>query len=326
MIPHSQPETLIKFKRRESNFQSNLITESRHEFTEAEKKIFVLVINQLKQLPENQLNHNLRFKIPMTELTSTNHSDYHKAVDNITTRRLTSQDLSNPQRPKYLYIVPFPIAKVDYESDGKAYIEVTMLGEIVPYFIELGNRYTKYNLEVMLSLGSIYTQRLYEIIMLYYNRGQAQFTYTISKLKFLLNCPDSYTFNEIRKRALVPAQQELSEKANIQFEWEPTEKEGKKIIELKIIIKSAVIVALEKVEEEMSSFAVAKPDTVREVAVQLLQSQYSFSTSQVNTILSTPEILRLFVETNAKIEQGLIKIKASPTQYMASILGFGRKA
>jgi len=105
------------------------------------------------------------------------------------------------------------------------------------------------------------------------------------------------------------------------FDYEVSKKQGKKAIELTFKIQSFVDIAIQNVQEEIKGFEVAKPDNVYFVARQLLETKYTFKEKQVSYILNNKDILKLFVEINSKIENGLIKIKTSTTKYMAVVLG-----
>lgn len=86
--------------------------------------------------------------------------------------------------------------------------------------------------------NSVYAQRMFEIVSMFYNRGQRQFSYPFSKLKTILNCPETYRYNDFTLNALEVAQRELQQKANLHLDWEPSIKQGKRIVELTFSIKT----------------------------------------------------------------------------------------
>ncbi|MDQ1089932.1 MULTISPECIES: replication initiation protein [unclassified Siphonobacter] len=312
----------IVFQKRLNNFQPNFITESKQQFSELEKRIVVMIINQIRNVKDYQEGQNLRFTIPITELAkSNNYRKLYQAAKSLTDKKILYEDFSNPRNPSFASLVPFPLVRTVNE-EGRSFLEITMLANVVPQFIELGSRYTKYSIDVMLSLESVYSQRLYELMMMYYNRGQRVFTYSVEKLKFMLNCPESYNYKEIQRWALKVAQAELFAKANIVFEYVPSKKERKKILELEFTIKSFMDVVNEAVEEEMESFY-STTDTNRYlVARNLLETQYTFTSQQIEEILNSKEKLEKFVQVNSEIENGKITVRTSKTQYMATVLGF----
>ncbi|GAB2563338.1 hypothetical protein [Spirosoma areae] len=76
-----QPQQLSLFNRYPTNYQSNLFTESRQEFTELEKKIVTLLVNQLGNMAvqgQVQPNVNVVVTIPYSERpSSSNGADLH---------------------------------------------------------------------------------------------------------------------------------------------------------------------------------------------------------------------------------------------------------
>lgn len=313
----------VPFQRKKDNYQPNLFTESRQEFSENEKKIVSLVINQLrKDVIIDWTGHNLEFLIPLTELTDANHDRIKKSVFSLASKKII-QDFGNDSKDGIIYrvIVPFPV--VEYcKIKNNSFIRVKMISDVVPYFIELGKQYTKYSLDIILSLGSIYSQRLYEIIMLHLSRNQRSFKYSVDKIKFMLNCPDNYTFNEIRRWALMPSMKELEEKSGIIFSFIPSKKEGKKVIELEFNVKSRIEVALEGVFSEAENFKSASSLEKRDYTIRLLNN-YKFTRKQQDDILTDPIKWAIFMQIDSEIFNGVRNVE-NPTAYIAKSLGFDK--
>lgn len=316
---------IIAFSKRPDNYQPNPITESRQEFSEIEKKIVVNVINQLGNVAKTWNGHNIHFVIPFTELTDTNHVKVKKAAESIITKRITLVDKvsSSSDDTYYHLIVPFTEVLLR-KINGKDFLEVVMNSSVVPFFIELGKHFTKYSIDIMLSLGSIYAQRMYEIIMLHVGRKQRKFNYSVDKLKFMFNCPDSYTFNEIRRWALDTSQKELKEKAGIIFTYQSSKKEGKRIIELLFEVKSELELALDAINTESETFKKATPMEQKDYIMRLLNN-YSFTRQQQTEIMSDPEKWSVFLKIDSELFNGLRKDVENPTAYIAKSLGFNVK-
>jgi plasmid replication initiation protein len=319
----------VIYSQKRHNYQPNLITESKQEFTETEKKIVSLAINQLsKNLLEKWDGHNLRFMIPVAELTEKKHDRIKEALESLGKKRIINNFTVKPEKSEngqetlFDIITPFPRAKY-VKINKNSYIELVMFSDVVPYFIELGKHYTRYSLEIILSLKSVYTQRFYEIIMMFVGRKQRTFTYPVDSIKFMLNCPESYTFKEIKRWALTPAQKELKEKAGIVFNFEPSKKDGSKIVELKFTVKSNVELALEAMTAEADNFHRGTPLEKKDYMMRLLNN-YSFSKEQQGEILSDPQKWSVFMQIDSEIYNGLRKVE-NPTAYIAKSLGFNIK-
>ncbi|UHG94986.1 replication initiation protein [Spirosoma oryzicola] len=142
-----QPEQLhITFKLRSNNYQPNAITESRQEFTEIQKRIVVMAINQLRHIAEAwRPGQNITLLIPYTELTENQHTKISLAAKTLSSKRIIHQNFSQPGKHDFDYITPFPRVH-STRLNSKQYLELVMFADVVPAFIELGKRYTSYSL------------------------------------------------------------------------------------------------------------------------------------------------------------------------------------
>lgn len=322
----SKPSIAVDFVRKEHNYQPNLITESRQEFSESEKRIVSFVINQLrKEVVLDWKGQNLEFLIPVSELTEKNHDRIKEAAISLGKKSII-QDFGKGKKEgdKEVYlrtITPFPL--IEYYKIGKqSYIRATMLSNVVPYFIDLGKHYTRYSLEIILSLKSTYSQRFYEIIMMYVGRKQRSFTYSIDQLKFMFDCPATYTYDEIKRWALKPAQKELLTKANLLFDFVPYKKEGKKIIELEFTIKTKLELALDAMVQEADLFHKGSLLEKKDYTIRLLNN-YKFTRKQQDEIMTDPKKWAVFMQIDSEIFNGVRTVE-NPTAYIAKSLGFDK--
>lgn len=304
----------IHYQKRKDNYQPNVLTMSRQEWGLNERKIVSFIINQIDHKADYQ-GQNLIIRIPLAEMSKyMKHEEIKKAALSLKKKEIGYENSNNED---FEYITPFP--RVSYKNKV---LEVVIFNEVLPIFIELGKRYTRYNLEVFLSFNSVYAQRIYEILMMEYRQGKGKksFTLNIKYLQEIIGC-NYRDFYDLRKRVLLPTQKEIYEKADLIFDYEVTKKEGKKAIEITFKIQSFVDIAFQNVHDEIKGFETATQDKVYIIARHLLETKYTFKEKQIAYILNNKDILKLFVEINSKIENGLIKIKTSITKYMAVVLG-----
>ena len=197
------------------NRQPNRITLSRQKFSVTEKRIVYLIINQLETdfNVDQDLFRNREFSVPIKELGETN---YRRLRDEC--RRLRNKEIGIPNHDnKYTFwdVNPFPEARLN--KDGTLFIK--MLDTAVPYFIELKKGFTTYQLKAALTLTSVYSQRIYELLSKYKDTGIWQ-KVEIDYLKRLMAIEDKYPkIGMFRERVLNPAQNELKEKTEINFEY-----------------------------------------------------------------------------------------------------------
>ena len=315
-------QLLITFELRQNNYQPNVITESRQEFTEMEKKIVVLAINQLRDVAKAwKPGQNITLLIPYAELTDHHHSKISTAAYSLNSKRIISQDFSNPNELQFEYLVPFPRIR-SLKLNGKRYLELVMLDHVVPAFIELGKRYTSYSLKLMLALSSIYAQRMYEIIMMFYGRGQSVFTYEVAKLRTALNYPPDHDYFDFKRKAIIVAQQEMQQKVGLYFEFTTSRKVGKSITELRFEVKSAQDLIHEDVEADRLTVQAMQPHEIAALARNLIH-EYKFTKKQQNLILENLDLMDTFIRVHTEIHHGKREVK-NPTAYIARSLGFGR--
>lgn len=313
-----EPEVATPFFRHPTNYQPNTFTESRQEFTQLEKKLVILVINQMGWLAVKQSippGQNLTFHIPYTELTRDRYDDIAAAANSLTSKKLS---FLNERTGDFNYIVPFPQVQ-SVVIKGKKHVEITMFATVVPHFAELGQRYTQYDINIMLSLPSVYAQRLYEIVSMFLHTKRYKFRYTVERLRQMLNYPESQSYNDFKKNALIVAQRELREKAGILFEWNPTRKEGKRILEIEFIIKTARQLAAEGVEEDRSEISQMPYHEALRMAWQFMAT-YSLADWQKEAIAEDSEKLEVFLRINSEFANGLRPDVVNQTAYLVKSL------
>lgn len=314
----SEDQLLPLFQKRPTNYQPNVFTESRQEFTELEKKIVTLVVNQIGHMSLKggyQPGSNLVFNVPFSELTKNNHKQIADAAESLQSKRLGYR---NDVKKEFHYITPFPSVR-SAMVDGKRVIELIMFSAVVPHFAELGQRYTKYDIDVMLSMSSVYSQRMFEIVSMYQNRGQHQFSYRLDRLMEILNCPPQYIFNDFRRNTLLIAQRELREKASIHLDW-TVQKEGKKVVALEFSTKTVQQLAAEAVKQDQRTVNNMSINEAYTTAWQLMKN-YKLKGFQKDRILSDHSLLDTFFRVDSELANGVRQNVKNPTAYLVKSLG-----
>ena len=325
MVPITDVNTSIPalFSKHSTNYQPNFFTESRQEFTELEKKIVVLVINQIGHMAlkgEIKPDTNLRFCVPYTELTAKRYDQIANAAETLQVKRIRYR---NDKTETFHFIVPFPSIKSEV-IDGKKMIELTMFADVVPHFAQLGKRYTKYECDIMMSLSSVYAQRMFDIISMYRCRGQSKFSYQVEALMDILNCPEGYTFNDFKKNALFVAQRELQQKASIILDWVPSKKTGKRITELDFFIRTTQQLAAEAVDQDRQLINQMSINEAVTTAWQLMKG-YQLKAWQKDLIVSDHTLLETFYRVDSELANGLRTNIKNPTAYLVKSLGIDQQ-
>lgn len=110
-------------------------------------------------------------------------------------------------------------------EDGSGYAEITFNPEIAGYLTMLRDQFTTYTLHQVASFRSIYTIRLFELLIQYRKTG-----YLLKELAELIDLFQlSYTrYADVRRCVIEPAIRELRAKSNLTVAWRPI-KTGKPV-------------------------------------------------------------------------------------------------
>lgn len=105
----------------------------------------------------------------------------------------------------------------------KGVITATFNPLMRPYLLELKGCFTSYNLTEYLSLPSLYSQRVFEIVKSLANSKAGEAVVSMTDLHRFLDTPQSFraNFKEFRRWVLEKAYKDITEKTSFRFEWEP---------------------------------------------------------------------------------------------------------
>ena len=100
-------------------------------------------------------------------------------------------------------------------------VEARFNQEMQPLLLDLRRCFTQYNLMEYLTLPSLYSQRIFEILKSWSNAPEV--ILSVAELHNLLDTPASFRadFRQFRTRVLEKAHKDIHEKTSLRFEWEP---------------------------------------------------------------------------------------------------------
>lgn len=320
--PEGEEQEFDLFRSKDKNYHSNSIINSRQEFSLLEKKIIYCVINQLEVTtdPQQDLFKNLYFKIPV----NTFGVDYSFWKIRDAMIKLVGRSINggNNKKEHAWALTPFPWAEVK-----NGVLEVCLQSKAVPYFMDLKKRgYTAYELDVAMSLSSVYSQRLFELLTRFKDTGH--WLVEIDRFKFLLGIDKEKTYNspsangKIRQAILEPAQKELAEKTDIEFTY-TFGKEGRKFVSISFeIFTKKLIKHLETADaqEDRNALLTQLADATQgqqEIFIAQAFADYQFTEEQKNRIRNNDKLKLKFVEVHTAIMTGAVKIETTATRLMA---------
>lgn len=103
----------------------------------------------------------------------------------------------------------------------KGVVEARFNQEMQPLLLDLQRCFTQYNLMEYLTLPSLYSQRLFEILKSWSNAPEV--VLPVAELHRLLDTPPSFraNFKAFRVRVIEKAHKDIHDKTKLRFEWEP---------------------------------------------------------------------------------------------------------
>lgn len=130
-------------------------------------------------------------------------------------------------------------------------ITATFNPSLRPFLLKLQECFTEYNLREYLSLPSIYSQRIFEIVKSWANAPDGEIYISLAELHRYLDTPPSFKadFRQFRIRVLEKAHKDITEKTSFRFEWEPV-KVGRSVEKIRLIFNGGKKALAQKEQEK----------------------------------------------------------------------------
>lgn len=198
--------------------KSNKVVEASYMLTLAEQRVLLACIAQIDSTAI--LSEGYRFEITasgMADLAgldslSNAYRDLKKAAEKLYERSviIDDPDLDNPQitQRKTRWI-----SSIDYvPGEGKLVLSFSV--GIIPYLSQLSKEFTKYKLMHVARFESVYSIRLYELLVQWSSVGEREIE--VEWLKNQFQVEDKYTrLTDLKKRVIDPAVAEINEHSNL---------------------------------------------------------------------------------------------------------------
>ncbi|MDE7055656.1 MAG: replication initiation protein, partial [Lactobacillus sp.] len=128
--------------------------------------------------------------------------------------------------------------------------------------LQLKSFFTEYNLIEYISLPSIYSQKLFEILKSWKNKKEIYIK--LNELQNLLNIPDSLykDFAQFRRRVLDKAHNDILSKTDFYFEWEPIKK-GKAVDGIRFIFDHKLALSINNMKTIEKNKKISKKNMER---------------------------------------------------------------
>lgn len=202
----------------------NDLVKARSNLSKIEHRVIAMLIAQLDRDDESFDLQRIHIRDIIAKSGSSSQDLYSRGKE--ICQRLLNQQIqiqTEEEDGQRVYEGYNALDKIRY-AEGDGYIEARFNDSMKPFLLELKRRFTIYQLEAFMQLGSRYSMRIYELLKM--REDLRWLRMPVERLRKLLSCEDKYSrFGDFRRRVIERAQSEVNETTDISFTYK-VEREG----------------------------------------------------------------------------------------------------
>lgn len=185
------------------------------------------------------------YEIPVTEVMperakgGRDYKEIEIVVDRVMSRVLTIRDENGRGWTKYNVF-----SRCRYRPEDGV-LELGFHPDLRPHYLNLQRNFAQYSLMEYLTLPSIYSQRLFEILKSWSDKPDV--VIELADLFEMLDVPSSHrsNFAAFRRRVMEKAHKDICGKTSLRFEWEPI-KRGQAVAAIQFIFSRSLATKIAK--------------------------------------------------------------------------------
>lgn len=213
--------------------QHNALTSGRYEFSACQLDIMFMVLASLK-------DKETQYQIHVADIELITGRKWNISQLTDSTQNLLTRMFEVEMEDGYTQFVLFQYFKY---LKGTRTIEVKLSEISIPYFFELKNNFTHFQLKSVLDCSSSYAKRLYLLACQWRTVGRFPKPILISELKKMLGVTDKkgkekYDATKFRERVMDVAKAQINEFTDIHFDYEMFKK-GRSFTHIQIFINAS---------------------------------------------------------------------------------------
>lgn len=250
--------------------KSNQLIEARYDLSLNEQKIVLYAASKLDRgLDEFD---SIEFDIKeFTELLDTKGKRYDEIRDIIAGLRRKDIIIDTDEQE---YIAGWIAGATFYKNTGK--VELEFSKKLVPYLLQLKNKFTRYQLKNILYLKGKYSIRFYELLKQYEKIRSRQFE--LEELKQMLFIESQYDrIYDLKRFVLEPSVEEINEHTDINISYTDITK-GRKVIGFTFKVEP------KKSEQEIYIKYLNQNYNIKEIQLKMGLAKENFNTTQIMNI------------------------------------------
>lgn len=218
--------------------KSNKLIEAKYKLTLSEIKLIFTLISQIKPDDEAFKMYSIKVK-DLIDMLNINSENYYTTIKTTLKGLLSKPVIIEDKNYKNDYLMCNWVSSAKY-TGKEGVINIELSQQLKPYLLELKSHFTVYGLDSILKLKSVYSIRLYEILLKeyhYYGKKRISFVFSIKELKAMLGIKENeyLLFSNFKIKILDVAEKELKAKSSLYFEYK-TIKTGRAITDIEFTV------------------------------------------------------------------------------------------
>lgn len=213
-------------------YKSNKLVSSRYDLSLQEQRVILSLVSMLNPEEDNEFKE-FEFKIlDFCKLIGVESEKNHTHIKN-TTEKLMTRVLKIQEEGRLLQVNW--ISSCEY-LDNQGVVRISFDKKLIPYLLQLKDKFTSYYLSNVLQMKSKHSIRLYELFKS--EQFKKNFVIEIEQLKHIMKCENYDRYNNFKNRVIEQALKEINSQTDI-FVSYTEQKEGRKVVALNFVIKSS---------------------------------------------------------------------------------------
>jgi len=219
--------------------KANCLVQASYSMTLQEKKLVLTALSCCDSRNEPQKTITITAsnfaQVTGSDLSNA-HRELYKAADKLYERSIK---VSDPEQTEEFRWIQSKVKK----HKGEGMVTLTWSDPILKYIGQLKSQFTSYKLGSVGRLQSIYSIRLYELLMQFSKTGDR--VINVSNFREYLDLGGKYPqFRELNRWVIKPAVKELNQRSDLEIEYE-TISSGRKVRSLSFMFKPAKQIKME---------------------------------------------------------------------------------
>lgn len=206
--------------------KSNRLIEAGYRVTLAEQRVLLAILTQINTHPNAPpITGDTPFELTaggFADLFQTDRDQAYEQLKDASGRlgeRWVVIDAPDPEDPTLAQTKTRWVQRFDYlPTQGR--IRVYLANAIIPYVSSLAGAFTRYHIQSIVGLTSVYAIRLYELLVQWQSQGEREVTVDWLRDRFQLADAYSSTY-ELQRRVIRPAIAQVTKNTNITVTYAP---------------------------------------------------------------------------------------------------------